>query len=230
LGDPLEVIRSPKQVVVTGVGIEPSRRAEIARILETMPRVATRFDEPAAGAALPLRTTVRRPSMSEPLLRLQARLEKHVGGRPSFERFSDHLLESVDTMMAHAHALRRLAERFPQRVEESLTEHEQPVLDRLRTEHRNAIRREVGGIEASLAPALRSIGAQSQPFSLSSQSPDWQSNAERLLEAARELERLMAGVLGGAVLEDSRLEAELPSHLLTSIERMLAESGRESTQ
>jgi hypothetical protein len=225
LGDPLEVVRFPRQVVVTGVGIEPSRRIEIERILESMPRVATQFDEPAGGAPLPLRNTVR-AAASEPLVRLQSQLEKHVGGRPSFERFSDHLLQSADTMLAHAHALRRLAERFPSQVEASLGPEDHPVLDMLRRDHMSTIRREVNGIEASLGPALRSIGGSSQIANPSTGFANWQANSERLLSAARELEKLMAAVLGGATLEESSLQHDMPSGLLAAIERVRSECIR----
>ena len=52
LGDPLEISREGRQVLVSGTGIPPQRQQQIHGLLDRLPHVVVRFDDPAfpAGA------------------------------------------------------------------------------------------------------------------------------------------------------------------------------------
>jgi len=69
LGDPLEISREGRQVLVSGTGIPPQRQQQIHGVLDRLPHVVVRFDDPVfpAGAT---------PVQSEPATRDAASPEK----------------------------------------------------------------------------------------------------------------------------------------------------------
>jgi len=118
LGDPVEVTRSAGQILVTGTGIAAGRQREIRDELRAMPHVIVRFSEPSFSepSTEALAPEGRGPgviSVSPTNSLLQTELEKQLGGRAAFEQFADRVLEMTDALMSRAHALHRLAERFP---------------------------------------------------------------------------------------------------------------------
>ena len=66
LGDPLEISREGRQVLVSGTGIPPQRQQQIHGLLDRLPHVVVRFDDPAFPAgAMPVqrsRQLVMRPA------------------------------------------------------------------------------------------------------------------------------------------------------------------------
>jgi hypothetical protein len=137
LGDPLEINREGRQVLVFGVGIPPQRQQQIHGVLDRLPNVVVRFDDPAfpAGAT---------PVQSEPAARdaagperstYTARIEERLGGRPQFERFSSSVLDWADSAMTRAYALRRLAQQFSAAAEDQMTAEDRRTLRKLGREH-----------------------------------------------------------------------------------------------
>jgi hypothetical protein len=221
LGDPVEIARSEDRIVVTGIGLGAERRQEITRTLEAMPRVAVRFHESDVTdlPAPPLPAGAKRSSAGEEGARLRARIEEHLGGRPAFDRFADRLLESGDGMMAHAHALRRLAERFTPATESLLSAGDRQVLDGIRIEHVRAIRTESVSIDALVNPVLLGIGIRGDAVPVEAPAgTTWQSRAVQHFEAARQVERHLAVVVAGAAVEGG--EGALGERLLGALERL----------
>jgi len=112
-----------RQVLVSGVGIPPQRQQQIHGVLDRLPHVVVRFDDPAfpAGAT---------PVQSEPAARdaagpekstYPARIEERLGGRPQFERFSSSVLDWTESAMTRAYALRRLAQQFSAAAENQMS-------------------------------------------------------------------------------------------------------------
>jgi anti-sigma factor RsiW len=213
LGEPIDVARTEGHIVVSGMGIEPRRRQEMQSALGRLPRVELRFVEPdAAGVAAqaPARPTAARPERSP----LQAQIEEHLGGRAALERFTDQTLEASDSLTAHAHAFRRLAERFPPAVESQLSGAERGVLLSLRRAYTEAVVLRATDLERSVSPVLAALGAPPVVFH-SAPLGAWQIGAEEVFQAARQSERLLAALLGGAAAEMSpeRLPVRLAEQL-----------------
>jgi len=134
LGDPVEISREGRQLLVSGTGIPPKRQAQLHAVLDPLPNVVVRFADPAFPASKP-------PVQSEPAptrdaagpenRQLQARIEERLGGRPQFERFSGQLLDWTDSAMARAYALRRLALEFPAARERQMSAADRRVLHNL---------------------------------------------------------------------------------------------------
>jgi anti-sigma factor RsiW len=203
LGDPVEITRAEDRILVTGIGLSPERRDEIARTLVAMPRVAVRFHDSDAVDLPPAPPPPERRSKSGgDTGRLAARIEEHLGGRPAFDRFADQLLEYGDTLMAHAHALRRLAERFPPEAESRLSAEDRQVLEGIRTEHGAAINRQAEAVHALVHPLLRELGIRPAASPSSSAGLTWQARAKERFEAARQVERRSAALVAGAAPEE----------------------------
>jgi hypothetical protein len=198
LGDPVEISREGRQLLVSGTGILPKRQAQLHAVLDPLPNVVVHFTDPAFPASNP-------PVQSEPAptrdaagpdnRQLQARIEVRLGGRPQFERFSGQLLDWTDSAMARAYALLRLAQEFPAEAERQMTTADRRLLHNLGREHLAVFARETARIETTLTPILTGLGAapvkaEAHPAAA------WQTAADELLTAARQVESLLAVALG----------------------------------
>ena len=202
LGDPVEISREGRQVLVRGMGIPPNRQAQLHAVLDPLPNVVVRFADPAFPASNP-------PVQSEPAQtrnaagpenrQLQARIEERLGGRPQFERFSGQLLEWTDAAMARAYALRRLAQEFSPARERQMSAADRRLLHGLSREHLAAFAKETARIEITLTPILTGLGAaplKTEAKSQAQTTATWQAASDPLLTAARRVESLLAAAMG----------------------------------
>jgi hypothetical protein len=183
-----------------------------------MPRVAVQFSEPSAA---PLPDPDRRPSaprVPESTARLQAALEKQLGGRAAYEQFANQIMETVDGLMARAHALRRLSERFQPEVESQLSAGDRQVLRELRREHSAALAALAAALEEANRPALLALGAAAPAPPPAVPAQPWQPTAEAVFREARRAEVLLAVMLGGTV--DQTPPPDLPAQLLSALTRL----------
>ncbi len=219
LGEPIEVTRSGPHVLVSGVGVTEERRRELAAQLILLPRVKVEFSEAGPAAAAPQASSVtpqasaRAPRQS----RLPADIERQLGGRASFEQFSDQILDWNEALLSRAHALRRLAERFPPASESVLAEPEKQLLANLRRAHAAALHETALLIEARVHPVLLALGAR--PASpLDRFAGSWQAGAQELVAQARRLDANLAVMLG--VVAGEQAVEDLPSQLISSLNRL----------
>jgi hypothetical protein len=228
LGDPLEISREGRQVLVSGVGIPHQRQQQIHGLLDRLPHVVVRFDDPAfpAGAT---------PVQSEPAARdaagpekstYPARIEERLGGRPQFERFSSSVLDWTDSAMTRAYALRRLAQQFSAAAEDQMTAEDRRTLRKLGREHLAAFTKDaqrvantVKPVLSGMSPGTAQIEARSEARSEGrSEAATWQSASEDLLTSARRAETLLAVVLGVAPPESDSSNA--PAQLLVALAQL----------
>jgi hypothetical protein len=220
LGDPLEISREGRQVLVSGTGIPPQRQQQIHGLLDRLPHVVVRFDDPAfpAGAM---------PVPSEPATRdaagpekstYAARIEERLGGRPQFERFSSSVLDWTDSAMTRAYALRRLAQQFPAAAESQMTAEDRRTLRKLGREHLAAFAKDARRIANTVNPVLTEMGAAGAQHETRSEPGAWQSASEDLLASARRAETLLAVVLGVAPAENASGDA--PAQLFAALAQL----------
>ena len=203
LGDPLEISREGRQVLVSGTGIPPQRQQQIHGLLDRLPHVVVRFDDPAFPASAT-------PVQSEPATRdaagpekstYPARIEERLGGRPQFERFSSSVLDWTDSAMTRAYALRRLAQQFSAAAENQMTAEDRRTLRKLGREHLAAFAKDAQRVANTVKPVLTGMGAGTAQIEARPEPTDWQSASEDLLASARRAETLLAVVLGVAPAE-----------------------------
>jgi hypothetical protein len=220
LGDPLEINREGRQVLVFGVGIPPQRQQQIHGVLDRLPHVVVRFDDPAfpAGAT---------PVQSEPAARdaagpekstYPARIEERLGGRPQFERFSSSVLDWTESAMTRAYALRRLAQQFSAAAENQMSAADRRTLRKLGSEHLAAFSKDAQRVANTVKPVLSGMGPGAAQIEVRPESATWQSASEDLLTSARRAETLLAVVLGVAPAENDSGNA--PAQLLAALAQL----------
>jgi hypothetical protein len=214
LGDPVEVTRSGDRILVSGVGVAPGRQQRIREELGALPRVTVQFSEPDLEAAEPAAPVESVGGKTGPA---QLALEQRLGGRAAFEQFSNEVLQTSEALMSRAHALRRLAQRFPKALEDELSLPERERLRALREEHAGALLRLAAEMQARVEPAL-SAGAV--PAAVTSGAHSWQDATEELFRDARDSEVLLISLLGGVTGENQ--PPDLPARVLASLARLKA--------
>ena len=220
LGDPLEISREGGQVLVSGTGIPPQRQQQIHGLLDRLPHVVVRFDDPVfpAGAT---------PVPSEPATRdaagpekstYAARIEERLGGRPQFERFSSSVLDWTDSAMTRAYALRRLAQQFPAAAENEMTAEDRRTLRRLGREHLAAFMKDAQRVANTVNPVLAGMVPGGAQLEVHAEPTGWQAASEDLLATARRAETLLAIILGVAPAENAPGDA--PAQLIVALAQL----------
>jgi hypothetical protein len=203
LGDPLVVKRDSSQIVVSGVGIAPGRQQQIQQAVNSLPNVAVRFTESD--------TTPQPPAPETPATtdspQVQARIAEQMGGRARFDQIAAQALDISEPLMAHAYALRRLAEQFP--AEANLNPQDLATLRHLQHDHVSALREQTRELDQILKPAFKSV-PMGPASGLSS------PTTEDLFQSARRVEKLLAVVFGAAPADDSA-SSQLPAQLLSAV-------------
>ncbi|MCZ2146753.1 MAG: hypothetical protein LC126_03145 [Bryobacterales bacterium] len=221
LGEPIEVKSSGSHILVSGVGIPPGRRQQLSSGLASLEGVEVQFSDPSGAVPPNIAGSSTVATVNPEVARIQSRIEVELGGRASFEHFADQVLDRNEALLSRAHALRRLAERFPPRVEARLSAGDRAVLAGIRREHAQALWERSVEMEKNLAPVLAAIGAKPGPLS-TTLSPVWQQATEELFQQARAGETLLAVILGGAA--SNSVAPDLPSQVLTSLTLLRAEA------
>ncbi len=202
LGEPVEVSRQGGRVVVAGTGVSPEVERRLTAELGTAPRITLRFAAPASEVPPPAARGVVTAELRPETARLLAGLEQQLGGRANAEQALGELLEANDTLLAHLHALRRLAERFPPEVEAQLAVSERRLLAGLLAEHGAGAAALAASLEAR-ARTLFAPGSLAAVESFPGVGVSWQEAAAELLRLARGAESRLATMLEGAATEES---------------------------
>lgn len=211
LGDPLEINRANGQVVVSGVGIPPARQSDIHRALDRLPRVTVHFSEPSPVAAPQAADAGEVKPETGSRSGIPARLEQQLGSRAVFERFSGQALDAFDNAMAHAYALRSLAQRFPEGT--AMSAADSAVLADLARSHLRILSSQIDELHRTLAPVLVSLGGSPAQGRPAVSARTWQTAAEESLTDARRVEVLLSTLFG---MTDEAPNAHVPSDLLAA--------------
>ncbi len=218
LGDPVHVSLSNGRVLVAGVGVTPVRQRQIQAALNPLPVAATQFSDPASSAPLPEATETPSASVAPDAAGpFQARLEAQLGGRGLLDKFAGQVVGWNDAVMAHAYALRSLAQQFPD--DAALSESDRASLRAMALDHISAMSVPAGNYDRALVPVLTALGAKASAIPTRAAAP-WQSSSEQLFQAARRVEMLSSFLLG--VAQGERANADLPTELLSAVSELRA--------
>jgi hypothetical protein len=228
LGDPVEVSRSGTDVLVSGVGIAPARQEEIKNAIGSNAHVVVHFSDSPAAAA-PAQPAAPNPTPTGGDVRqLQTRLAEQLGGRANLDQLAAQVLDSSESLMARAYALRRLAEQFPVAVERELSVSDRQLLQRMRGEHSAALRQQATGIARDLQPVLSTVNPATVNGDAGT-APDkgiplepWQAATENLFQSARRLDKLLGVMFGAAPSEIPPWQ--ISAQLKTSLAQLRAAS------
>ncbi|MCC6538279.1 MAG: zf-HC2 domain-containing protein [Bryobacterales bacterium] len=207
LGDPVEVIRDGAYVTVRGFGLDPRRQQQIEQAArQAAPNARVQFAaegsiaEPAGatGPALAVRAG------GSPL---EADLERQLGSRQAVSQFTTDVFERIERIMERAHAIQRLAARFPG-ARESLSAGELGVYTAMQRDHTRALlaaQRELSGLLQPILPG--SDVKHSGGVAATTATP------AALFAAARSLERSLSALLGAAPAPSAAEAAQLPARI-----------------
>jgi hypothetical protein len=196
LGEPIEVERnnSPQRIVVTGLGIDPARQADIRRAVGALPGVNLHFVEPSAVADTPPGPPRNAPRPQAGPSALVSELEQKLGRREEARTTVDRILEQSDSGLIRAHSLDKLAKRFPESVESGLAPPDRQTLAGLWTTHiraieksRDILARDIGVLTGSLPVSAASKGCLS-----------WQQCTPTFLQTSQELDQVLTRSLAGS--------------------------------
>jgi hypothetical protein len=219
LGDPIEISREGRDIVVGGTGIAPQRQQQIHDALDRLPHVVVRFSDPSFPAGTPAQSepaTARDAAAAEKSTNT-ARMEQRLGGRPQFERFSGQLLDWTDSAMSRVYALRRLAQQFSPASEQAMSAKDRHTLRTLGREHVAALQKDLNQIQTALNPVLTEMGAAPVVREPIATSIPWQAATESLLASARRTETLLAAVLG---ITSGAVSSDAPAQLQSALEQL----------
>lgn len=222
LGDPIEVSRSGSDVLVSGVGIAPRRQQAITDALSAKAHVVVRFSEASAAGAQPQPVSGNETGARTDAGQLQARLAERVGGRSNLDQLATQVLDTSESMMARAYALRRLAEEFPAGAEANLNAADRQLLERLRIEHTTAMRQAAGEIDRALESILAGTLAGDTAIPEAAASGSWQAATEELFQSARKLDKLLGVMFGAAPSETQGDQLRQLKTGLAQLRNMLA--------
>ena len=196
LGDPIDVARDGREIVVSGTGVPHSHQEKLHALLDRLPHITVRFSDPSFPASNPpAQEPVTRDAAGPEKPKYPARLEARLGGRPQFERFSGQVLDWTDSVMSRVYALRRLAQQFPAEAEARMTPDERRTLHALAQEHTAALAKDLRKITVTVNPVFTAIGGHigaTDP----SVAANWQTSADELYTIGRKSETSLAAVLG----------------------------------
>lgn len=215
LGDPIEVVRAHDRIVVTCWGVDAGRMREIRAALAGLPRVAVELSPnpkpPAAGAPLEVAGVPHSAAGAGP--------ERQFDSPAAYDRFVDGLLKNSEALMARAHALRRLATRFPPGVEAVMSPHSQAVLESIRRQHETAFGHKVAALDRATQPYL---GPPTPPPASAVAAEDWQTHAIRLFTEAEQVDRLLSAVTAGA--QGAAVAEATPASLSSALAKLKADA------
>jgi hypothetical protein len=224
LGDPVEVNLTDGKVLVSGAGVSPERQRQVHELLDGDANVEVRFSQPEA-MLIPPPAAAPATGGDTANLGIQTRIEKQLGGRAAFERFSTHVLDGNEAAMSHAYALRSVAERFKAENEVSMAAADRAQLHQLARDHVTALATQVRVMERALVPVLAGLGGKAAAVpSAPADNAAWQQAAEDSFRASRRLEVLLSVLLG--VTPGQNAPGDLPSQVLSAMADLQAGLGR----
>jgi len=188
VGEPIEWERSSDRITITGTGIDPSRQSDLRAALGSLPGVELRFVEPG-NVTLPSGDAQRAAGSAALVSELEQRL-----GRPEEARaIVDRLLDQSDSSLLRAHALDKLAKRFPHEVEVVLDPSSRQTLTALWSRHLQAVETSRALLRKDLAVLLSAEANEAPAHPCSA----WQECSPVLLKASQDLDQTLTRSLAG---------------------------------
>jgi hypothetical protein len=191
LGEPIEWTRDAQgHVMVTGTAIGGARRNEIEAALRGIAGVQLKFEESRAS-----KSPARALSVIEGgRLPWQTELETVLGSRAAVESFGNSVLDLSDSVVARAHALKKLDERF---AAAQLEPAERGQVDSIVEKHRAEMARSSAELKRRVIPILAKLGS-----GIGTSGSKWP-----LLTAAQQTDQWLNVIFAGAATDRSLEQA-----------------------
>jgi len=150
---------------------------------------------------------------------MEAGIEKHLGSRAEFDRFSTQLQDLTDAARKQVFALRNLAQKFQPEEEAALNAQDLNLLHQLSRKHTAVLAEKIEDMEHILVPTLSSLGGTAVGVHPASHA-NWQPVVEDLSIDAQRVDILVSQMLG--LTQGSVPTTALPSDLLAALKDLHA--------
>ena len=200
-----------RHIVVTGMGLSPVRRKQLEAALAPLPKTVLHF-----SSSQPLESRIPAGTGNGAAVQQSnatvKKLQDRAGGVRQLQTITDNAIDTSNALFAHAHALRVLAHEFPPKVESALPAADAATLLTLR-------QRQVGAMTYALRQLkeqLKLLLAEDANAGVDNGSvANWQSGAESLYEATRNLDQEVSRLLSGSYSEQAgeQMLQQLPVEL-----------------
>jgi hypothetical protein len=206
LGEPVEVLRGPNGIIVTGTALSANRRQELTTALSPIPGVSIRWEDTRISH------NPSRPNASFDAGRLpwQAELEASLGGKAALELTSNDLLDLSDAVTARAVALNKLNTQF---AGASLKADDQSKIDAIKADHQRELRNAVNALNRHATPVFEKLGISAEAGSVA-------AGQGSILQAAQKTDQLLNVLFAGA--ETNRSFSQTVEELRISMARLRA--------
>ena len=153
LGEPIEWTRDAQgRVIVTGTALAGGRRNEIQTALNGIAGVQVKFEDGRATKGAARATSV----VEGGRLPWQSELEQALGSKAAVESFGNSVLDLSDAVVARAHALKKLDERF---AAAQLEPSERAQIDAIADRHRVEMSKASADLKKRMSPILAKLGS-----------------------------------------------------------------------
>jgi hypothetical protein len=189
----VEINPSKQRVLITGSGLSADRQRQIREALATFPNTALQF---ASGQPAVTGKESGNPHFtSDDAAPLRRDLEEQAGGAQRLQELTDQALDASSTILAQAHTLHQLSQKFPSSVSAGFGPQEQETLLAMRRRHAVAIRQAAIELKTSLGTMLGQPISKAETPSQGAAS--WEVGAARLYERAQALDSSLDRILAG---------------------------------
>jgi hypothetical protein len=187
-----------QHIIIAGMGMPPAREQQIRETLAGIPNAVVRFSSAQAPAPNAHSAAGANRSTADANPTLRYLLEQSAGGAPQLEAITRQALDSSNALLARAHTLLILAQKFPPDVETSLNERDREVLTELRHKHAMVIRQTALNLASALKPLLATPAPNAARYAETgvASHASWQSGAEELFDLVRAQDESLTNLLG----------------------------------
>jgi hypothetical protein len=179
------------------LGVSARREKEIREALQSLPNVAVKFEQPQAVRGQAIDSAA--ANSETPSGPLHSRLLHLMGSSAHVEAFTNAALEASESILSRTHALRQLADRFPESNE---------AVHTMAADHHRALRDAIARLQDILHPLTGDIETQRNVGNV---------DARSLLGAAQRLDTLLTLALASPNQRDD------PEEVIARLRRSLAE-------
>jgi hypothetical protein len=211
--EPVEVALDSdhRHIVVTGMGLSTVRRKQLEAALAPLPKTVLHFSSSQPLESQIPAGTGNGAAAQQPNATFK-KLQDMAGGIRQLQTITDNALDTSNALFAHAHALRVLAHEFPPKVESELPAANAATLLTLRQRQVGAMTYALRQLREQLKPLLAedlNAGGDNETVA------NWQTGAESLYEATRNLDQQVSRLLSGSYQEQAgeQMLKQLPSEL-----------------
>jgi hypothetical protein len=214
LGQPLEVVRAERSIVVRGRATDPDRGRELATVLQKIPYTRLDLSDSREPATLP--PAAAGPASASPPADWVAPLQLVRLDAASTTDLVNAVVPLSGTALDQVWALRRLAERFNDVALALLDSSERASIEAMMRDHQGQLASTLAQLKRALAPIVPAN--VTAPFDVP---PNWTPAVLADFSAVQSLDRAIASLLAPAALSDA-----VPTPILRSIAASLSAAVR----